>query len=144
MQPASVGSRVRVVSNEYDHSYTVGRVYTVTTVDSDGTFRAADCTGRVGNWLRWSECTSMADSLWTKLAAELPDTLVRFLSCFDGINDLTLKETVIDAVLAKLPDLHERVVAAAGTAVGEDAIAANRPPKLSPEKPQPTQPGRGR
>ena len=51
----------------------------------------------------------------------------RFLACFDEISHIALKQTVIDAVLAKVPDLHERIVAVANTPIGEAAIAHNMP-----------------
>lgn len=129
MQPTSIGSRIRVLTNDFNHSYTVGGIYTVTHVDSDGTFKAADANGRVGNWLRWSECCSAGISTWERVAADLPEPLVRFLACFDGIGEIAVKEKVIDAVLVKLPDLHDRIVAAAATPAGEAAIAVNRPQK---------------
>lgn len=66
-------------------------------------------------------------SIWSRVAADLPEPLVRFLSCFDGIGDITLKEKVIDAVLAKLADLPERIVAAAATPLGANATVANQP-----------------
>ncbi|MGI9176908.1 MAG: hypothetical protein ACR2IT_03520, partial [Pirellulales bacterium] len=76
MEPAPVGSRVRVLSNDHNHSYAIGSIYTVTHVDDDGTFKAADANGRVGNWLRWAECSPAGTTTWEKLAAELPEPLV--------------------------------------------------------------------
>ena len=127
MQPASVGTRIRVVSNSSRHPYIVGQIYTVKYVDDDGTFRATDEHGNVGGWLRWTDCMPAGHSTWEMLAADLPEPLIRFLACFDGIRQITLKEKVLDAVLAKVPDLHERIVAAASTPMGEAAIAANMP-----------------
>lgn len=135
MNPAPTGTRVRVISSRNHHSYTIGRVYTVTHVDDDGTFRAADDAGRVGNWLRWSECEPANPSTWSKIAADLPEDLVKFLSCFDGIGDISLKESVIDAVLNTVPDLHERLVALVGTPAGEPLVASNRAQR--PQQPGP-------
>lgn len=129
MEPAPVGTRIRVLSNDHNHSYAIGRIYTVTHVDDDGTFKAADGNGRVGNWLRWTECSLAGATTWEKLAADLPEPLVRFLSCFDGIGQITVKQRLVDAVLAGLPDLHERIVAAAATPAGSVAITANVPRK---------------
>lgn len=137
MQPAPVGTRIRVLSNDNNHSYMVGGVYTVTQVDTDGTFRAADQNGRVGNWIRWDDCEPLGSQAWARIAAELPEPLLRFLSCFDGVGELVFTERVVDAVLARLPDLHERIVAAAATPAGQAAIAANRPPQR-PQEPAPT------
>jgi len=129
MEPVPAGSRIRVLSNDFNRTYRIGGIYTVTHVDGDGTFKAADANGRVGNWLRWSECAPAGTSTWEKIAADLPEPLVRFLACFDGIGQITVKEKVIDAVLARLPDLHDRILAAAATPAGEAAIAANVPQK---------------
>ena len=129
MEPAPVGTRIRVLTNEFNHGYQVGGTYTVSHVDTDGTFKASDDNGRVGNWLRWSECASACNSIWEKLVADLPEPLVRFLACFDGIGQITVKEKVIDAVLARMPDLHDRILAASSTSAGEAAIAANLPQK---------------
>ena len=129
MKSVAPGTRIRVVRNHNNHTYTIGDVYTVSYIDDDGTFRAADDKGRNGNWLRWSECEPAGVSTWSKIAADLPEPLMRFLCCFDGIGEITLKEKVVDAVLAKLPDLHERIVTVAATPVGEAATTSNRPQK---------------
>lgn len=135
MNPAPAGTRVRIISNRNHHSYTIGRVYTVAYVDDDGTFRAADDAGKVGNWLRWSECEPANPSTWSRIAADLPEDLAKFLSCFDGIGDISLKESVVDVVLKTVPDLHERLVALVGTPAGETLVAANRPQR--PQQPGP-------
>ena len=56
--------------------------------------------------------------------------LVRFLSCFDGIQGIALKREVADTILRKLPDLHERVAAIAGTSDGAAMLTNNRPRPL--------------
>jgi len=134
MKPAPLGTLIRVVRNSHQHNYTLGRIYRVVHTDDDGTFRAADETGTAGNWLRWTECEAAGSSTWGRIAAELPVELVRFLSCFDGIADISLKESVIDAVLAGVPDLHERVAALAATPTGEALVSLNRPPVTEPQK----------
>jgi hypothetical protein len=140
MRPVPVGTRIRVTRRTHNHSYQIGRVYTVADVDTDGTFRATDGKGRTGNWLRWDECEPASSTAWDRIAAELPDDLVAFLSCFDGVTELELKETVVDAVLATVPDLHERAVAVARSAEGEPFIAANRPhlPRQPHSEPSPS------
>jgi len=129
MKPVTPGTLIRVLRNHNNHTYTIGDVYTVSYIDDDGTFRATDDKGRIGNWLRWSECEPAGVSTWSRIAADLPEPLMRFLSCFDGIGEVTLKEKIVDAVLAKLPDLHERIVSVAATPVGEAATSSNRPQK---------------
>lgn len=139
MKPAPVGSRIRVLSGQGTHSYTVGQVYRIVHDDGDGTFKAADVHGRVGNWLRWEMCELVGPSFWERIAADLPEELKAFLSCFDGIGDIDLEERVVDAVLEDLPDLHERIVEFTRTPVGRSLIAANSP---EPAKP-PARSGRG-
>lgn len=127
MRPVPAGTRIRVVRNSNHHNYTIGQTYTVAHDDQDGTFTAADASGQAGDWLRWEDCELGGPSAWDRIAADLPEDLVRFLSCFDGIQQLTLKQPVVDAMLAKLPDLHERIVAVAATPEADAMIGANRP-----------------
>jgi hypothetical protein len=127
MDPVPVGTRVRVTKNLHSHSYTVGSIYTVVRVDDDGTFKAVDASGHVGNWLRWDECEPGTPSIWDRIAAELPPDIVRFLSCFDGMQSLSLKREVTDRILGSLPDLHDRITHLASTEAGEFATAGNRP-----------------
>lgn len=134
MHPVPVGTLIRVISNDNNHSYRIGGTYTVSHVACDGTFRANDPSGRTGNWLSWDDCEPAGGSTWAQIASEMPEPLVRFLSCFDGIGDITLRESVIDAVLRRLPDLHERILAESATASGEVAIMANRPMPLQKAK----------
>jgi hypothetical protein len=130
MEPAPVGTRIRVTHNFNDHNYSVGSIYRIVQDDDDGTFKAANAAGHVGNWLRWEECELAPPSLWDQLAPDLPDDIVRFLSCFDGIQSLALKREVADAILRKLPDLHERVAAMAGSSQGAAMLARNVPRPL--------------
>jgi hypothetical protein len=122
MTPAKIGARVRVVANTCDHNYPVGSLCTVVLVDSDGTFKARTPDGKVGNWLRWRDCRPGSLSLWDLLKKELPPDIRLFLSSFDGIEDLELKEEVVDAILAGLPDLDERIVAFARTEEGAQLL----------------------
>lgn len=130
MTPAPLGTRIRIISNLHDHDYTIGQTYTIVRLDDDGTFKAADADGDVGGWLRWEECELATASLWDQLAPDLPDDLVRFLSCFDGVQSLALKREVVDAILRQVPDLHERVATVAGTADGSVMLARNLPRSL--------------
>lgn len=136
MNPAPVGTRIRVISGQGNHSYTVGQVYRVVHDDHDGTFKAADANGRVGNWLRWEMCEPVDPSIWERIAADLPEDLVAFLSCFDGIGDIELEEPVVDAILGDLPDLHERLVQFARTPAGKSIVSANAPAHAKPARAQ--------
>lgn len=134
MKPVPVGTRIRVVRNRNNHTYTIGKVYRVHHDDRDGTFKAIDAAGTVGNWLRWDEVQPAGPSTWGRIAADVPEEICRFLGCFDGIDDISLKESVIDAVLADLPDTHERATAFAGTDLGKSVVAANvSPPDATKE-----------
>lgn len=139
MKPAPVGSRIRVLSGQGTHNYTIGQVYRIVHDDQDGTFKAADAQGRVGNWLRWEMCEAVGPSIWARIAADLPEELKSFLSCFDGICDIELEERVVDAVLEDLPDLHDRLIEFTRTPVGKSLIAANAPETAK----SPVQSGRG-
>jgi len=55
---------------------------------------------------------------------------VRFLSCFDGIQKIALKREIVDAILRKLPDLHERVAALVATPEGAASVVKNQPRPL--------------
>lgn len=133
MEPLPVGTRVRVIANTNSHNYRVGGMYVIKHVDpNDSTYRLADESGRpCGNWIRWSDVRGgMSD--WSKIAASLPDDLVAFLSAFDGIADIRLREAVVDTVLESLPNLNERILAVAMTGEGKALLAANRPIPLAP------------
>lgn len=135
MNAPTVGAPIIVIGNENRHSYTIGQTYVVSYVDtSDRTLRARDKDGREGNWLQWSDVRPAISSDWNRIAASLPDELVAFLSAFDGIGDIRLNEKTGDAMLRSLPDLQERIVAAAMSTEGKAALAANRP--VAPSLPQ--------
>jgi len=130
MDPVPVGTQIRVVGNCNHHAYTVGDVYTVSHVDSDGTLKATDSSGAARDWLRWEDCEPAGPSLWERIAADLPEELVLFLSAFDGISLISLKPGVIDAILAKQPDLHERILALVRTPEGVEMVKSNMPRPL--------------
>lgn len=130
MDPVPVGSRIRVVRRSANHSYAIGGDYTVSFVDTDGTFKAKDAGGNEGDWLRWRDCEPGGPSLWDRIAADLPEDLALFLSAFDGIAQLSLKPRVIDAILAQQPDLHERVLALLKSPEGMAMVANNAPQRL--------------
>jgi hypothetical protein len=130
MKPVPVGTRIRVISRSVPHSYDIGKTYTVTVIDDDHTFRAADDDGQTRDWIPWEDCEPASPSLWDLLAPDLPDDLVRFLSCFDGIRAIALKREVVDALLRRVPDLHERVAALAATPEGAASIVGNQPRPL--------------
>jgi hypothetical protein len=135
MNPIPVGRPIRVVNPANARGYAPGQIYTVAEVDTDGTFRAADASGKRLGWLRWEDCEPAGGGIWDRVAGDLPEELVIFLSCFDGIADLELDERILDAALATVPDLHERVVAAAREPDLAAKLAGNRPVPVSGDRP---------
>jgi hypothetical protein len=50
------GTKVKIDRNKHSHNYEIGKIYEVSIVDTDGTFKAKNTdTGSEGNWLRWTE-----------------------------------------------------------------------------------------
>jgi hypothetical protein len=130
MKPVPVGTRIRIISRSVPDSYDIGKTYTVTVVDDDNTFKAADDDGQTRDWIPWEDREPASPSLWDLLAPDFPDDLVLFLSCFDGIQEIALKREVVDAILRRVPDLHERVAALAATPEGAASIVNNQPRPL--------------
>ncbi len=73
----SLKTRVIITGNSNDHNYDLGKVYVVTLVDDDGTFKAKDPeTDEEGNWLRFGDA-----KLETKPSAVPTET---FVPCENG------------------------------------------------------------
>lgn len=130
MQPVPVGTRIRVIGNSNHHSYRIGGIYTVAEVDdSDGTLRASDAHGHIGNWLRWSDCEPASCIGWEYWQRTLPPDIVTFISAFDGLQYIELKREIADRILLSLPDLHERILEAARAASAETPAAPEAAPR---------------
>ena len=129
-----IGQRIRVCSSHVmGPPYDPKDVYVVSSIDpNDSTLKAKDESGRERGWVRWCDCSIEAPpTLWSLIAADLPEDVMLFLACFDGIGGIELKERVMDAILAKVPDLPARLVAYARTESGAAIIATNMPPKAT-------------
>jgi len=125
MKPTTVGSRVRVVGHSNEHNYEVGQVYTVALVDTDGTFKATDSAGKLGNWLRWTDCEPAGEIGWPFCRDVLPPEVIEFLEAFDGVEALSLKDAVKDEILKGLPNLQEEILTAArNLRTAADAVKA--------------------
>jgi hypothetical protein len=124
MKPAAVGSRIRVVGQSNEHNYEVGQIYTVAMVDTDGTFKATDASGKLGNWLRWTDCEPAGEIGWKFCQEVLPPEVIEFLEAFDGVEALALKDAVKDEILKGLPNLQEEILAAARKLRATAAAAA--------------------
>jgi hypothetical protein len=111
MKKVPVGRKIRIVGNSNEHNYTIGGVYTVTHIDdSDGTLKAQDLNGEVGNWIRWKDVAAAGTVGWEFIKKVLPVDVIEFLGAFDCIDQLELSGEVKDAILLSLPDLHERIL----------------------------------
>ena len=125
----TIGTRLRVRTNSGSHNYPIGSVVTVVHADSDGTFKCRHSDGTIGNWLRMRDCEPAGDALWTALQRDLPEDVVHFLSSFDGLEQLTVRDDVAADILMSLPDLLDRIVAegrALKRAQAEQSAAATR------------------
>ncbi|MCS6970693.1 MAG: hypothetical protein RMM29_01070 [Planctomycetota bacterium] len=109
MHPVPVGSKIRVIANSNHHNYIVGQVYTVDEVDDDGTFKARDGSGHVGNWLHWQDCQPVIDIGWEFCRRALPTEAVELLEAFVGIENIELRHEIVDRILRELPDLEQRI-----------------------------------
>ena len=123
MDPVPVGTQIRVVRNSNSHDYKLGQNYVVSMVDSDGTFKAKHpTTGEEGNWLKWGDCEMGGETIgWKFCQKVLPAESVSFLSCFEGIEQITLKNEIKDKVLLALPDLYERILEAGAESMLESS-----------------------
>jgi len=52
---------------------------------------------------------------------------VAFLSAFDAIANIRLHTSVVDEVLERVPNLHERIVAVAMSSEGKSQLSSNHP-----------------
>ena len=126
MQQVPSGSRIRVVRNSNSHDYELNKVYVVTRVDTDGTFKAKDpSTGKEGNWLRWGDCEPASDIGWKFCKEVLPQEVIALLSAFDGIEQIELSRDVKDKILLGLPDLYERILDASASLELEKSAASD-------------------
>jgi hypothetical protein len=111
MRTWPLGSQIFVIGNVNNHNYVVGRAYIVAEIDDDGTLRARDPeTGVVGNWLRWQDVDSVAPVGWQWARTVLPPEVVLFLEAFEGIEQITLRESMKARLMARLPSLFEAIL----------------------------------
>ena len=113
METAPQGALLRVVANSGNHNYEIGSVVTVETIDSDGTFKGRKPSGELGNWLRFRDCVAAGPTLWSLLSRDMPGDVRAFLSCFEGVERLEVREDIAETILLSLPDLNERLIALA-------------------------------
>ena len=109
MNPAPVGTRIRIISNQNNHHYRIGGIYRVHRVDPDGTFMAVDGEGVAGDYLRWDDCR-LAGLGWEWLRDRLDPRSLDLLSAFTGVEHLSLREDVENRIILGMPNLADRIL----------------------------------
>lgn len=111
MRTWPLGSQIYVVGNVNNHNYTIGKAYIVAEIDDDGTLRARDPeSGVTGNWLRWQDVDSVAPVGWQWVRTVLPPEVVLFLEAFEGIEQITLRESMKARLMQRLPSLFDAIL----------------------------------
>lgn len=111
MKSYPVGTRVYIIGNSNDHNYIVGRAYIVHEIDTDGTFKARDLdSGVVGNWLRWRDIDVVPPIGWDFCRSVLPPEVITFLSAFDGIESIRLRDDIKTRILRRMPNLYDAIM----------------------------------
>lgn len=109
MNPAPIGTRIQVVSNNSHHHYRTGGIYRVHQVDGNGTFKAIDDLGIEGDYLRWEECRAVGIG-WEWIRGHLDARSLDLLSAFDGLENLRLHDTVETTVITSIPNLADTIL----------------------------------
>ena len=109
MNPLPVGTRIRVTGNSNSHSYRIGSIHRVHSIDDDGTFRAVDENGHVGKFIKWKDCEH-AGIGWEWLRTQLDARSLDLLSAFDGIGQLSLKPDIEIQLALSIPHLDEAIL----------------------------------
>jgi hypothetical protein len=109
MNPLPVGSRIRVTGNTSSHSYRIGSIHRVHSIDDDGTFQAVDENGHVGKYIKWKDCEH-AGIGWEWLRTQLDARSLDLLSAFDGIGQLSLKPDIEIQLALSIPQLDEAIL----------------------------------
>ena len=128
MDNVRVGQRVKVVA-EGGHAYRVGSEYKVAQVDdADQTARLIDSRGRARDWIGWQLLAPSASIGWDFIKCHINAETVDFLSAFDGVENLALREEISQRVLLKVPALHDAILVALAEVGAEETEAdAGRP-----------------
>jgi hypothetical protein len=108
MKQALTGTRIKVIANSNSHNYQVGGVYRVHDVDDDGTFRATDDDGRVGDYLKWMDCEPVGLG-WDWLRTQLDGETLDLLTAFEGVEHLTLRSDVEAMLISAIPHLDSAI-----------------------------------
>lgn len=109
MNPAPIGTRIRITGNSNSHHYRPGGVYRVHDVDDDGTFKAIDENGLVGDYLKWRDCELVGIG-WEWLRTQLDARSLDLLAAFDGVEHLTLRPEIEAMLVSSIPRLDQAIV----------------------------------
>lgn len=131
MNPAPIGTRIRITGNSNSHHYRPGGVYRVHEVDDDGTFKAIDEYGTVGDYLKWRDCEPVGIG-WEWLRTQLDARSLDLLAAFEGVEHLTLRPEIEAMLVSSIPRLDQAILGvlpgieenAAGLAASFAATAA--------------------
>lgn len=138
MRTWPIGAKVWVTGNCNDHAYVVGKPYVVVEIDDDGTFRGRDPeTGVTGNWLRWQDVDIRPPIGWAYCQQVLPPEVIHFLSAFDGIESIVLRDDVKHRLLSRMPGLFQAIVAAQTEVTEERPEAGELPSRPAPRTDDP-------
>jgi hypothetical protein len=110
-----VGQCVYIARNSGRHGGKVGSRMVITRVDDDdNTVRGyVDGSASVADfWVPWRDLEPVGFG-WDYVRSHLPPEVVTLLAACDGVHSLALNDEVRLTVLASLPDLRERITAAA-------------------------------
>jgi tetratricopeptide (TPR) repeat protein len=104
MSTPKVGELYRV--KHPSNGYMEGTIYEIIRVDqSDKTVKMVDNGGKTGSWVSWDNLISASKLRLKSLLKHLPSESKVFLSAFDGLDKLFLKEEVKDALILSITDL---------------------------------------
>jgi hypothetical protein len=109
MNPAPIGTRIQVVSNNNHHNYQIGNIYRVSQVVGDGTFKAVDGLSIEGDNLKWKDCQPVGIG-WKWIRGHLDARSLDLLSAFDGLEHLRLRDEVETKVITSIPNLAEAIL----------------------------------
>lgn len=111
--PFKNGDKIRATGGFGHHGYEPGRLYTVTSVDSnDNTLKAQAANGQEGGWIKWRDCQKANDIGWEWLKTVLPAEALDLLAAFDGVENLSLREDLRNRLVMQIPGLHDKILGA--------------------------------
>lgn len=107
------GDKIRATGGFGNHGYEPGRIYRVTSVDSnDSTLKAQAANGQEGGWIKWRDCQKANDIGWEWLKTVLPAEALDLLAAFDGVESLSLREDLRNRLIMQIPGLHDKILGA--------------------------------